>query len=127
MQEFCEKGYVSGLDGLDSSANRNFQIACMKIDWPDSINHLQQSALTSPGLDFCPPSTTLVLLVALCNGFHNTTLNLRSRSPLAHFELLYIYNRQTGRLHIPKGDLDQYVQFLYQTIAHLDSSSLYTT
>eukprot|EP01048_Picozoa_sp_COSAG05_P009886 COSAG05_NODE_839_length_7033_cov_12.960485_1_plen_35_part_10 len=35
MQEFFEKGYVSGLDGLDSSANRNFQIACMKIDRPD--------------------------------------------------------------------------------------------
>ena len=48
--------------------------------------------------------------MALCNGVHNTTLNLRSRSPLAHFELLYIYNRQTGRLHIPKGDLDQYGQ-----------------
>ena len=57
MQEFFEKGYVSGLDGLDSSANRNFQIACMKIDWPDSINHLQQSALTSPGLDFWSPSS----------------------------------------------------------------------
>ena len=57
MQEFCEKGYVFGLDGLDSSANRNFQIACMKIDWPDSINHLQQSALTSPGLDFWSPSS----------------------------------------------------------------------
>ena len=53
---------VSGSDGSDSSANRNFQIACMKIDWPDSINHLQQSALTSPGLDFCPPSTTLVFI-----------------------------------------------------------------
>ena len=57
MQEFFEKGYVSGLDGLDSSADRNFQIACMKIDWPDSINHLQQSALTSPGLDFWSPSS----------------------------------------------------------------------
>ena len=49
-----ERIHVSGLDGLDSSANRNFQIACMKIDRPDSINHLQQSALTSPGLDFLP-------------------------------------------------------------------------
>ena len=29
---------------------------------------------------------------------------------MAHFELLYIYNRQTGRLHIPKGDLDQFGQ-----------------
>ena len=57
MHEFYEKGYVSGLDGLDSSANRNFQIACMKIDRPDSINHLQQSALTSPGLDFWSPSS----------------------------------------------------------------------
>ena len=57
MREFYEKRYVSGLDGLDSSANRNFQIACMKIDWPDSINHLQQSALTSPGLDFWSPSS----------------------------------------------------------------------
>eukprot|EP01048_Picozoa_sp_COSAG05_P001039 COSAG05_NODE_33_length_28089_cov_31.909289_6_plen_121_part_00 len=28
----------------------------MKIDWPDSINHLQQSALSSPGLDFWSPS-----------------------------------------------------------------------
>ena len=35
-------------------------------------------------------------MVALCNGFHNTTLNLRSRSPLAHFELIYIYNRPTA-------------------------------
>ena len=57
MREFYEKRYVSGLDGLDSSANRNFQIACMKIDRPDSINHLQQSALTSPGLDFWSPSS----------------------------------------------------------------------
>ena len=57
MHKFREKGYVSGLDGLDSSADRNFQIACMKIDWPDSINHLQQSALTSPGLDFWSPSS----------------------------------------------------------------------
>ena len=35
-------------------------------------------------------------MVALCIGFHNTTLNLRSRSPLAHFELIYIYNRLTA-------------------------------
>ena len=42
--------------------------------------------------------------------FFSLSFWLRSRSPLAHFELLYIYNRQTGRLHIPKGDLDQYVQ-----------------
>ena len=68
----------------------------MKIARLEPINHFQQSALASPGLDFCPPSTTLVLLVALCNGFHNTTLNLRSRSPLAHFELIYIYNRPTA-------------------------------
>ena len=32
MQKFYEKGYVSGLDGLDSYANRNFQIACMGTD-----------------------------------------------------------------------------------------------
>ena len=95
----------------------------MKIDRLEPINHFQQSALASPGSGFCPPSTTLVFMVALCNGFHNTTLNLRSRSPLAHFELIYIYNPQR-RLHIPKGDLDQYVQILYQTIAHLDSSSM---
>ena len=29
----------------------------MKIAWPYSINHLQQSALTSPGLDFWSPSS----------------------------------------------------------------------
>ena len=44
--------------------------------------------------------------------FHNTTLNLRSRSPFAHFEHIYI--SACRRFHICKGDLDQYVQFLYQ-------------
>ena len=42
------------------------------------------------------PFLPIVFMVALCNGFHNTTLNLRSRSPLAHFELIYIYNRPTA-------------------------------
>ena len=28
----------------------------------EPINHFQQSALASPGLDFCPPSTTLVFI-----------------------------------------------------------------
>ena len=83
----------------------------MKIDRLDAINHIKQSAITSPGqLLLARPPLPWYFVVALCNGSHNTTLNLRSRSPLAHFELLYIYNRQTGRLHIPKGDLDQYGQ-----------------
>ena len=68
----------------------------MRIDHLDLLIHLEQNALASPGSGFCPPSTTLVFMVALCNGFHNTTLNLRSRSPLAHFELIYIYNRPTA-------------------------------
>ena len=68
----------------------------MRIDHLDLLIHLEQNALASPGSGFCPPSTTLVFMVALCNGFHNTTLNLRSRSPLAHLELIYIYNRPTA-------------------------------
>ena len=40
----------------------NAQIACMKIARLEPINHFQQSALASPGLDFCPPSTTLVFI-----------------------------------------------------------------
>eukprot|EP01048_Picozoa_sp_COSAG05_P010359 COSAG05_NODE_907_length_6645_cov_18.681638_1_plen_99_part_00 len=61
------------------------------------------------------PSHSLVRPYYACKSriryvFFSLSFWLRSRSPLAHFELLYIYNRQIGRLHIPKGDLDQYGQ-----------------
>ena len=47
------------------------------------------------------------------DGFRNTTLNKRSRSP-CHFERIYIYRTA---IYIYQGNLDQCVQILYQTIA----------
>ena len=45
-------------------------------------------------------------------------------NPYTQIILIFtIYICAYWRLHISKGDLDQYVQILYQTIAHLDSSA----
>ena len=60
--------------------------------------------------------TFLIVLIIWPSSF-SLSIWLRSRSPLAHFELIYIYISAYRRLHISKGDLDQYVQILYQMIA----------
>ena len=46
-----EYRYVSS---FDSSAILNSRIACMMIDWPDAVNHIKQSAITSPRQSFRP-------------------------------------------------------------------------
>ena len=126
MQEFYEKGYVSGLDGLDSYANRNFSDRMHEdrsagFDQPPSTERANK-----PWIGFLP-----ALHYPSIYWWHYVMVSIiqpwtwdRGLLWLTLSFFIYITAKPVGYIY-PKEISINTVKFLYQTIAHLDSSACY--
>ena len=104
------------------TGTQGFEVS-LSWSWSDLINHLQQSALTSPGLDFLP-----TLHYPSIYWWHYVMVSIiqpwtwdRGLLWLTLSFFIYITAKPVGYIY-PKEISINTVKFLYQTIAHLDSS-----